>query len=100
MQKIGKKRYASSAAKTVTGAVGPLKTRKQAQTAQQQDTWDQARPGVPKGTVADILYIWALGPIRAQSPGPYWAQGLIGPGPREHRISLCWGFNWSPGSSA
>ena len=53
MQTTNKKRSASHTGKTVLGAVGPFKNKK---TRHQNKTRqvDQTRPGVPKGTVADI----------------------------------------------
>ena len=53
MQTVFKNGCASSAGKHVPGAVGPLKTDKTRQPAHQ--TLDRTRPGVPDGTVADII---------------------------------------------
>ena len=55
MQKVLKKGFAGHTGKTVPGAVGPLnKQENRTITLLSSGTWDQARPGVPSGTVADI----------------------------------------------
>ena len=53
MRKVFKNGYAGFAGKTVPGAVGPLKRQKTRQSDNQ--TLDRTRPGVPSGTVADVV---------------------------------------------